>query len=308
MKQGAKRIIVLYGPTAVGKTELSIKIAHQVKGEIINADLGQFYVPFTIGTAKPDWKSSPIQHHLFDILNKPVDFDVYQYRQQIHHSVLALFARNKVPIIVGGSGFYISSLFFLPGMRMFQSRDATLQKNALNLWEQLKKIDPVRAAQIHPHDIYRLKRALSIWYETGQLPSAQLPLYAPIAPYILFILTRDRTELYERINQRVIQMFDEGWIQEVEKIKDTAWVPFIKRKKLIGYPEIIDYIMQKKNENFLQIVIDAIAQKTRNYAKRQEIFGRMLVKKLAPYEDIGIGKTQVVNLTLSGNDLYINHL
>ena len=107
-------VLIISGPTASGKTNLSEKIAQEFDGEIINADVGQFYVPLSIGTAKPDWKNSPLKQHLFDIIDEPVNFNVSRYRELVFDKVNEIWAQNAIPILVGGSGFYLKSLFQAP--------------------------------------------------------------------------------------------------------------------------------------------------------------------------------------------------
>lgn len=113
-KQHSSYLIIIAGPTGVGKSDVGLALASNINGEIINADVGQLYTPLSIGTAKPEWKESEVPHHLFDVLDKPVDFTVTQYRELLLKTVHDVCNRNRVPIIVGGSSFYLSSLFFPP--------------------------------------------------------------------------------------------------------------------------------------------------------------------------------------------------
>jgi tRNA dimethylallyltransferase len=297
----AELVVVIYGPTAVGKTELALKLAQNIDGAIINADVGQFYTPLTIGTAKPTVPHPSIDHYMFNYSNEPRNITVVEYREHIIRLLPMLFAQGKVPIIVGGSGFYIMSLFFPP----LAGNDANLSDNesANRSWDMLHAIDPERAARIHPHDSYRIRRALGLFAKTGQKPSSYAPYYNPIAPFFLLSLVRERSDLAMRIHQRVNAMIHEGWIDEVKGLIGTAWEPFLEQKKLLGYPEILNYC---KNPGTLTVehLIDIIARKTCQYAKRQLSFGRMLVKKLEPYcTDMAI-----TNLTLLDLDLYINKL
>ncbi|MDZ4129510.1 MAG: tRNA (adenosine(37)-N6)-dimethylallyltransferase MiaA, partial [Hydrogenophaga sp.] len=237
-----KFFIVLYGPTAVGKTDLSLTLAQQVSAEIINMDVGQFYTPLSIGTAKPEWRSFSTPHHFFDIINTPRDYTVSEYRTRVFETMESIWQRNKIPLLVGGSGFYLASLFFPPSEATPDTQPlsrAVIQKPEL-LWQELNQIDPVRAAALHPHDTYRIQRALQIWYTTKQKPSERTTQYQPPASYLIIFLTRDRHELYTRINERVSIMLQHGWVNEVKKLQGSEWETFLRTKGLIGYPELFD--------------------------------------------------------------------
>ncbi len=307
-------IIVITGATGVGKTDFALQLGKHMPIEIVNADLGQFYQPLTIGTAKPHWQQEPIPHHLFDIGTIPESFTVTEYKKQLLVCLEDIWQRNKIPVIVGGSTFYIESIFFEPvNPDIIKEPDINTLSDS-DLWNQLNIIDPERAAQIHPHDVYRLERALTIWHTTGVKPSLQKPLYNPPAPFLFFHITRDRPELYERINQRVITMLDVGWIEEVKKLLATPWEHFIQTKKFIGYPEIIAFL-KDKNPLSYQELVDTIAQRTRNYAKRQETYWKRLKNKLhnclvfAPgYTYSEASKVYEINLTSLDLDVYIKQL
>jgi len=299
-------LLIIFGPTGVGKTDVALALAKHVQAEIVNIDVGQFYVPLSIGTAKPDWQSSHVVHHLFDILNKPIDYTVVEYRNRFLETTRQIWQRENLPLVVGGSCFYLHALFFPPhdGSKSVQKK-ICVSNNESTLWKELNAIDPERAAKIHPHDIYRIKRALEIWYRTGKKPSAFAPMYDPPSPYTLICLTRDRDDLYARINKRTEEMICVGWIDEVKALRGTPWEQFLRTKNLIGYPEILDYLEDKQS---LDTTIQRIQQETRNYAKRQLIFWRRLEKKLK--QEI-LGSTtyiETVNLTTTDLDLYIKQL
>lgn len=305
------RIIIIYGPTAVGKTEFAEQLASHVSAEIINADLGQFYTPLSIGTAKPDWRSSPIPQHLFDIINHPKLITVSEYRDRVIGCLEQIWARKNVPILVGGSGFYLKSLFFPPVADSHLHLPGQEPQFQQDRWRQLYEIDPKRALSIHPHDAYRINRALSIYFATGQKPSHCQPRYQPLASYCFVSLNRDRQELYERINQRVSVMIKQGWIPEVKRLLGTDWEDFLIRKKIIGYDDIITYLHQEPSAQNLNQLIDKIAQKTRNYAKRQVTFGTYLrsnlQKAVIEYNDTQSSCVEF-NLTNQPYELYINQL
>jgi tRNA dimethylallyltransferase len=250
--------------------------------EIVNCDVGQFYEPFSIGTAKPDWKNEKIPHHLFDIIKTPQDFSVAQYRKLIIKTMEEIWERNHTPILVGGSGFYGKSLFFPPlGTASSDQSDQAVY----GTWEELQKLDPERAAQIHEHDTYRIARALQLIKHQNIKPSQLQPIFNPPGGDCLIVfLTRDRQQLYERINARTVEMFAGGWLEEVEKIQETAWQIFLYQKKLIGYTEILEYLKKGDlSDKAQETMMQKIAQKTRHYAKRQETFWSMFKKLLTPY-------------------------
>jgi tRNA dimethylallyltransferase len=296
-----KQILIITGPTGVGKTDLVLSLASTQACEIINVDIGQFYKPFAIGTAKPDWDleqplyslrsieanggekkfSKGVPHLLFDILDTPRSLTVHEYRSIVLQAINEVWARGKLPILVGGSGFYIQSLLFpLPdNIRSEQpSQEDFFDEKNENLWQVLYNIDPQRAQAIDKQDEYRIKRALEIWQKTGKKPSDCLPQFEPPCDFTLLVVDRNRDELYQRINERVVQMIDQGWIDEVKKIKNTEWESFLKIKKLIGYDDILEYLDSDFKDR--DVLIETIQQKTRKYAKRQLTFFRMLSSKI----------------------------
>jgi len=281
------RIVIITGPTGVGKTDLALSLAAKVPAEIINADIGSLYTPLTIGTAKPDWRNHSVPHHLFDIVDEPKNFTVVEFRNKVCSLVRDITTRGHLPIIVGGSGFYINALFYPPKSDgVAQKRD--YQEDTRTLWNRLYEIDSKRAREIDKNDRYRIERALDIWYELGVLPSKFKPQFDPITDHQtqsgadVFFLTRELADLYEDINKRTHIMLDRGWIEEVKKLS-PAWHEFLLKKKIIGYDDIIRYI---RGEIGLKSELIAIIQKkTRNYAKRQLTFNRMLTKKFEEHLD-----------------------
>jgi tRNA dimethylallyltransferase len=300
-------MVVIFGPTGVGKTDLAEQLASVLPGEIINMDVGQFYTPLSRGTAKPDWKSSPNKHHLFDIIDDPHDYTVVAYREQVL-SLLASIDRNKIPLLVGGSGFYLQSLLFpviapVVTMPLIDQDDCS--------WDVLHTQDPVRAAAIHPADTQRIQRALAVQQATGSNASQFKPHYAPVSNFCLLHVTRDRDDLYARINARVSAMIDAGWYQEVQALSQ-AWHPFLERKKLIGYNELLS-CMHQGYDHVPASVIARIAQRTRHYAKRQETFWRMLQRKIGEVQSQAtagqvLPLIQEINLTKKDGSRYSKEL
>lgn len=308
MKNNKQRILIISGPTGVGKSDLACSLALMSNGEIINADMGQMYTPFSIGTAKPDFSSCATVHHLFNIINEPRDYTVIEYRIQASLLIDKLTHSNKLPLVVGGSVFYIQSLLFPPTAACSQSnQDENDTERTKDIsWAMLHEIDPERAAHIHPNDMYRIRRAMSIWTLTGQKPSCFVRDYNPLASGILLWVTRDRDDLYERINNRVITMIEQGWINECQQLLDTPWQTFINKKKLIGYNEIFNYLQGNMS---LAQAIATIQQRTRAYAKRQETFWHMLKKQISSAQNTTQSMlTDTINLTHQDPALYSKKL
>ncbi len=275
-----KSILVLFGPTAVGKTAFGDELARLLPVEIINADVGQFYTPLSIGTAKPDWRNSQVPQHLFDIINEPASMSMAHFRDRVMHVLDPIWSRNNIPLFIGGSGFYLQSLFFPP---QTDSAGVVITDQFAcepERWRQLYEIDPQRAVRIHPHDLYRINRALSIYFVTGTKPSEHEPRYQPVASFCFVSIMRERPDLYQRINQRVNLMLGGGWLAEVEHLLKTPWEDFLINKKIIGYDEIIKYLNRSDSDIDHRQLGQIIACKTRQYAKRQIVFGNYLANRL----------------------------
>jgi len=330
-----KFVILVFGPTGVGKSGFAEKLASTINSQIVNCDIGQFYTPFGIGTAKPaNWKTSKIKQHLFDIIDEPRDFSAHEYRTLLLQTIENIWQQESIPILVGGSGFYLKSLFFppvsnandessslisasvdIPAAARKELWRARQEDSGSSLWDMLYKIDPERAKKIDKNDTYRIQRALDIWAKTGKKPSEFKPVFNFPSNFLFVFLHRDRTALYERINKRTYQMIQEGWIDEVECLLGTKWEQFFKEKKLIGYDTIVEYLRGDKSPERLEETIKTIQQKTRNYAKRQITFWKSFEKQLKKAMENNMGnnrkvKSRIENikLTLSGPDLYIEKL
>lgn len=322
IKNRQRGVVIISGATATGKSMLALELAKKISGEIVNADIGSFYTPLTIGTAKPDWKADSkqmvdgkeieIKHHLFDILDQADNFTVVQFRERLKILFQEIWDRGNTPILVGGSAFYIKSFFYsqcdIPDTGKWTDQLEASTLSTSELWQELYEIDPDRARCILKGDSYRIIRALAIFKATGKKPSLFQQQTEPLAPFHFIVCTRKREELYKKIDDRVLQMLDGGWRKEVEKIRGTAWQDFLMKKKLIGYDDLLNFEDQEKplsNE-----IIALIQQKTRNYAKRQIIFLNKLEKELKEAIDSGdlIGQVDEICLTLCDVGLYINGL
>lgn len=273
--------------------------------------MGQLYQPLSIGTAKPELENLSFKTHLFDHLEMTHNFSSADFRREVMHLLPEIWARGKLPVIVGGSLFYLFSLFFPPK----ESADgcthisdeylATLATRVTSeLWGMLREIDPERAAQINPNDRYRLERALKLWHVSGKRPSECAPVFAPPAQFMFWFLHRDPQELRNRIDQRVDLMMQQGFLQEVAGLA-PEWRDFIMQKRLIGYPELYAVL-----DGTLSLD-DAIAQiklRTWHYARRQLIFWRRFKAQLAACEAASWGSWCDVDLTLHPVTLYLEQM
>lgn len=299
-------VIIIAGPTASGKTDLSYQLAQQYPIEIINSDVGQFYEPLTVGTAKPSWRDHSIPHHLFDLISSPTDLSVKQYRNKVQSVVAAVHERGNLPVLVGGSFFYLHSLFFPPhdtAAKVSFSPRVENRGDVRDLWQQLQTIDADRAAAIHPNDIYRIERALALWYTTGTKPSMFRPFFDAPFNALIFLLNPLREVLAKRIDFRSKRMLfgtaDESWLEEAKRLRGTPWECFLRRKKLIGYPAIFDWLERGERQEELATLQEYIAQSTRRYAKRQTVFARRLVRQLASVKSKNILQCSFVDATVS---------
>lgn len=312
-----QKIIIISGPTGVGKTETVETIAKNIPCEIINVDIGSFYTPLTIGTAKPDLSSVCVPHHLFNILDVPKRYTVVEFRNRAQQLIEEINARGNIPVFVGGSAFYIQALLYaLPEIPLIVNQhelEETLsKKSSIELWDELQSCDPVRAAQIHENDHYRLVRALSVFYGTGKKPSGYSAEFKPLGIFYFIQLDRDRDQIYARINKRTKIMLASGWIEEVKALQHSPWEIFLLDKKIIGYGAILKYL-QGYGASLSSLESD-IAQDTRHYAKRQITYLKKLTKEI----EVSLSEekkewanqclVEQINLTLYKHGLYIEHL
>ena len=257
-------VIVILGPTAVGKTKLSVELAKKLNGEIINADSTQVYKNLNIGTAKvTEEEKQNIKHHLFDIKDIKEDYTVYDYQKDARSKIDEILSRNKTPILVGGTGLYIKSALY-----DYKFSDEPTKNNYDNLsneeiYNELLKYD--KDTKIHINNRKRLIRALNYCVSTN-LPFSQKEKTDKLIYDSIFIgLTTDRKVLYDRINKRVDVMVTEGLLEEAKQIYDSN----IRTKAVntpIAYKELFPYF---ENKETLDVCLEKIKQNSRKYAKRQ---------------------------------------
>ncbi len=271
-------LVVLTGPTAVGKTELSIKLAKAINGEIISADSVQVYRHMNIGSAKiTEEEMHGVTHHLIDILNPDEEFNVALFKKYADIAIADIYGRGHIPIIVGGTGFYIQAV--LNNIDFTETSDdgyrATLEElyknhGAKYLHDILKKEDPDSADNIHPNNVKRVIRALEYKHQTGKLISVhneEERIKESFYNSAYFVLNCDRKLLYERIDKRVDIMINEGLVDEVNSLISTFNLnKSMTSMQALGYKEIYDYLV---NDITLDEAIYLLKRDTRHFAKRQ---------------------------------------
>lgn len=273
-----QNVIVIVGPTASGKTKLSIELAKAIDGEIISADSMQVYKYMDIGTAKPDEdEMAGIRHYLIDEVYPDEEFSVARFQELAMKYIEEIIQRNKMPIIVGGTGLYINSLLyninFSETVSDWELREE-LKKEAEEkgneyLHQKLKEIDPEAASKIHMNNVKRVIRAIEVFKHTNKPISYHQEVSRQEPPgynYIVFGLKSDREKLYERINARVDLMIERGLVDEVRKLIELGYDKNTIAMQGLGYKEMLSYL---RNEMTLEEVIYILKRDTRHYAKRQ---------------------------------------
>ncbi len=270
-------LIILAGPTAVGKTELSLKLAQYLGAEIISADSMQVYKRMDIGTAKPSREErKSVPHHLIDLVEPDQNFSVADYQRCFEQTITSIRIKGKLPLLTGGTGLYIRACIQafnlepgepLPDLRRKLKEEAE-RFGTDYIHQKLAKIDPGAAAKIHPNDARRLIRALEVFQITGvpisQLQKRRSSKLKYNAIYIF--LNRERDELYRRIELRVDQMIGGGLIEEVQALLNNGFSPHLKSMQSLGYKQICNYLQEAVS---LDEAVASIKQETRRYAKRQ---------------------------------------
>lgn len=273
-----KPLIILTGPTAVGKTKASIGLARAINGEIISADSMQVYKYMDIGSAKirPD-EMEGVPHHLVDVLEPDEEFHVVRFQQMAREAMRGIYERGRIPIVVGGTGFYIQALLYDIDFTENDSdtsyrrslEETAKEKGAAFLHSMLKAVDEKAAQDIHENNVKRVIRALEFYHQTGkrisehneeerQKESAYRSAY--------FVLNDERAHLYERIDRRVDQMIEDGLVEEVQALKERGYTRNMVSMQGLGYKEILSYL---DHERSLEEAVYIIKRDTRHFAKRQ---------------------------------------
>lgn len=278
MTQSTKPLIILTGPTAAGKTKLSIALAKAVNGEIISADSMQVYRHMNIGSAKIQPKEMQgVKHYLVDILEPTQDFNIVLFQKLAKQAITEIYAKGKVPILVGGTGFYIQSVLYDIDFQE-SAEDTALrveleqlaqEKGAVFLHDILKECDPAAAQEIHENNIKRVIRAIEFHRQTGRKISEHNAAEREKKPAYdsrYFVLTDQRDRLYEAIDRRVDNMIAEGLVDEVKKLVELGCRRDSTAMQGLGYKEIISYLI---GEIPLEEAVYRIKRDTRHFAKRQ---------------------------------------
>ena len=271
------KVIVICGPTASGKTALSIELAKKINGEIVSCDSMQIYKDMDIGTAKPTIEEMQgIKHYMLDFVSPDERYSVADYKKQAKQAIREIIEKGKVPIVVGGTGLYVDSLIYEIEYQDIEfdekyrkQLEERSEKEGLEvLYNEAKKIDPEAIIKISPNDKKRILRILEIYNATGKNKTEQEKESRKNEvefDYKVYAISWDREKLYDRINQRVDIMIDQGLIEEVKKIY-SKYNKFPTAMQGLGYKEVLEYLEGKCNK---QEMIDKIKQETRRYAKRQ---------------------------------------
>lgn len=273
-----KPLIILTGPTAVGKTKTSIGLAKAINGEIISADSMQVYKYMDIGSAKirPE-EMDGVKHYLVDLLEPDEEFHVVRFQQMAKDALATIYAKGKIPIIVGGTGFYIQALLY--DIDFTESNEDTSYREELEKFaalhgvdyvhNMLREVDPVSAETIHANNLKRVIRALEYYKQTGEkISDHNEKERAKESPYdfCYFVLNDDRERLYNRIDSRIDQMIDEGLLHEVKALKNKGYTKDMVSMQGLGYKEILDYL---DGNCTLEEAIYILKRDTRHFAKRQ---------------------------------------
>lgn len=273
-----KPLVILTGPTAVGKTALSIKLASEIGGEIISADSMQVYRQMDIGSAKikPE-EMDGIPHHLIDILEPEEEFNVCLFEKLALEAMEQIYERGHIPVVVGGTGFYIQALLYQIDFTEEETdtafRDKLWQlgeeKGNHYLHELLRKVDPESAEEIHENNRKRVIRALEFYENSGKpISTHNKEQRQKTSAYnsCYFVLTDDRKKLYERIESRVDQMLSKGLVDEVRTLKERGCNASMVSMQGLGYKEILEYLDGRCS---LLEAVEKIKKETRHFAKRQ---------------------------------------
>ena len=268
-----KKIIVICGPTASGKTTLGIKIANDIKGEIVSADSMQIYKDMDIGTAKPTKEEQKMaKHYLIDFVSPDVRYSVADFKRDATEAIETIIKKNKTPIIVGGTGLYINSLIYnidfnSEGNTDLEFRSELEKRDIGELYNMAKKIDKDAISKISPNDRKRIMRIIEIYHSTGKTKTQleKESIKENKYDYRIFVLNWDRKKLYERINLRVDLMIKNGLIEEVQNLL-KKYNEFPTSFQGLGYKEVKEYLDGNLTKDEM---IEKIKQESRRYAKRQ---------------------------------------
>lgn len=299
---------IIAGPTASGKTALSVQFAHALNGEVVSADSMQIYDTIMIGTARPSRdEMDGVVHHLQGFLPLSEKYSVAQYLEDATTVFWDIFSREKTPVMCGGTGLYIQS--FMENIRFFEQANDPATRGKLRaeaaeygnkaLWERLLKVDPLAAEKIHENDLNRIVRALEVYMTTGKTITEQTAYShqepSPFSPCLFVLDFHDRNKLYDRINDRVDHMMRSGLLKEAETVLSHS--PDATVLQAIGYKELIPYF-----SGFISLsdAVEQLKTSTRHYAKRQlSWFRRIPQARFIYVDEYDNDLTEIVNAVTS---------
>lgn len=273
-----KKLLVICGATATGKSDLAVECAKRLNGEIISCDAFLVYRGLNIGTAKPTVEErGGIPHYMIDVADPCEKFSVSDFERLALPVLNDILARNKTPVLCGGTGFYMNALLYAQSFGNAPASEEVRNKYERVLAERgkeylhglLREVDPESAAALHPNDTTRVVRALEIYELTGRKKSEQHDEKIPRFPFVSFAFDYPREELYARIEMRVDRMMEAGLVEEVKGLLESGVPKNAQCMQGIGYKEVVESLI---NNELQSIMSDIIKKNTRNYAKRQLTF------------------------------------
>jgi tRNA dimethylallyltransferase len=294
-------VIAIVGPTAVGKSELALRLARYFPLEIISADSRQVYRYMDIGTNKPSLAERvSVPHHIVDVVDPDEDFSLATYHQLAFEVLKAIQQKGKLPLLVGGTGLYVWSLVEgwripqVPPDREMRRRLETRaeQEDSQSLYRELQNIDPVAAAKIDPRNIRRVVRAMEIYYATGQPPSKLQRKEEPSFSVLVIGLTQERSRLYRRIDERAGGMIQRGLVEEVQQLLEKGYSSSSPSMSGIGYKQIVQFL---RGEMTLTEAVDKIKHETHRLARHQYAWFRLNDSRIRWFDVTGTkGKVSIV--------------
>ena len=303
-----KPVVIITGPTAVGKTRISLSIAEKLKGEIISADSRLFYRGLDIGTAKPTLADRKrVLHHLIDIAEPDETLSLAVFQQSVYRISEQLWEREKIPFLVGGTGQFIRAImegWVVPP----QEPDRALRQKIVEwgneigadiLHEKLQMIDPAAAEKIEAGNLRRTVRAFEVIFSTGDLFSSQQQRHERGFKYKVVGLNLDRKMLYQRIDERINQMFVDGFVDEVRSLIDKGFDPSLPALSAIGYKEVIAYLQGKMS---MDEVIVLMKRRTRSYVRRQANWFKPDDPRIKWFEFNDDVESDIINFIISPKD------